>query len=146
MKSARNAGLLAVCCVLVHDAFGDSSINSGGGGAQLALRYGDILGESFAKLLDSSFRTGFHHAVPQGLFLNAAAKAETSFSPRDLLKEIHRIEAILGRERSVKNGPRTIDIDILLYDDLQLNEPDLVIPHPRMHERDFVMRPLKEIR
>lgn len=72
MKSARNAGLLAVCCVLVHDAFGDSSINSGGGGAQLALRYGDILGESFAKLLDSSFRTGLHHAVPQGLFLNDA--------------------------------------------------------------------------
>lgn len=82
---------------------------------------------------------------PQGLFLNAAAKAETQLSPYELLKVSQRIEAGLGRVRGIKDGPRTIDIDILRYDDIQLNEPDLVIPHPRMNERDFVLRPLAEI-
>ncbi|MBF0594540.1 MAG: 2-amino-4-hydroxy-6-hydroxymethyldihydropteridine diphosphokinase [Candidatus Omnitrophica bacterium] len=82
---------------------------------------------------------------PQGLFLNAAAKAETDLSPREVLNVIHRIEVLLGRVRTVKDGPRTIDIDILLYDNITLNEPDLVIPHPRMNERDFVLRPLKEL-
>ncbi len=82
---------------------------------------------------------------PQGFFLNAAVKAETDLSPRELLKVIHQIEALLGRVRGIKDGPRTIDIDILTYDDIRFNEPDLVIPHPRMNERDFVMRPLKEI-
>ncbi len=79
---------------------------------------------------------------PQGLFLNAALKAETSLAPLDLLHCIHRIEEELGRVRTVRNGPRTIDIDILLYDDLKLASPALTIPHPRMVERDFVMRPL----
>lgn len=82
---------------------------------------------------------------PQGLFLNAAAKAETALSPREVLNVIGRIESALGRVRTVKDGPRTIDIDILTYDNYQINEPDLVIPHPRMHDRDFVMRPLQEL-
>ncbi|MBF0387697.1 MAG: 2-amino-4-hydroxy-6-hydroxymethyldihydropteridine diphosphokinase [Candidatus Omnitrophica bacterium] len=82
---------------------------------------------------------------PQGLFINAAAKVETFLSPRELLTLIHQIESSFGRQRLVKNGPRPIDIDILLYDNLQIAEPDLVIPHPRMKERDFVMRPLAEI-
>ena len=81
----------------------------------------------------------------QGLFLNAAVKIETALAPRELLNQIHVIVAALGRVRDVKNGPRTIDIDILLYDDLQVNETDLIIPHPRMQERDFVMIPLREI-
>ncbi len=81
----------------------------------------------------------------QGLFLNAAAKVETDLSPHDLLRKIHQIEASLGRVRDVKNGPRTIDIDILLYDDRKVNDLDLIIPHPRMRERAFVMRPLGEI-
>ena len=57
----------------------------------------------------------------------------------------HAVESLLGRVRTVKNGPRTMDIDILLYDDLTLNTPELVIPHPRMREREFVMRPLNEV-
>ena len=82
---------------------------------------------------------------PQGLFLNAVVKVETDLAPRLLLERIQTIEAVLGRVRSVRNAPRTIDIDILLYDNLQWNDPDLVIPHPRMNERDFVLRPLKEL-
>ena len=82
---------------------------------------------------------------PQGLFLNAVARAETAFSPQDLLKICLKIEAGLGRMRTIPSGPRTIDIDILLYDNFLINTPELVIPHPRMKEREFVMRPLREI-
>lgn len=82
---------------------------------------------------------------PQGQFLNAVLKAETSLSPIDLLEKINTIEKQLGRKRTIKNGPRTIDIDILLFDNLRLDTPDLILPHPRMRERDFVMTPLREI-
>lgn len=82
---------------------------------------------------------------PQGLFLNAALKAETGLAPLELLKAAHAVEAKLGRVRTVKDGPRTIDIDILRYDDVTLNTAELVIPHPRMREREFVMQPLCEI-
>jgi 2-amino-4-hydroxy-6-hydroxymethyldihydropteridine diphosphokinase len=81
----------------------------------------------------------------QGDYVNAVAKAITDLSPQELLKTCLTIESELGRVRSVKNGPRLIDIDILLYDDLKIDSPDLVVPHPRMHERDFVLRPLREI-
>ena len=81
----------------------------------------------------------------QGKFLNAALKAETDRSPKELLREIHKIEKQLGRVRAIKNGPRTIDIDILLFDRLRIQTSGLTIPHPRMLERDFVMIPLKEI-
>jgi 2-amino-4-hydroxy-6-hydroxymethyldihydropteridine diphosphokinase len=82
---------------------------------------------------------------PQGLYLNAALKAETALTPAELLKATRSVEDKLGRVRTVKDGPRTIDIDILLYDELTVNEPDLVIPHPRMSQRAFVMVPLWEI-
>ena len=95
--------------------------------------------------MSSIIETAPEGGPPQGLFLNAAAKVVTELSPRSLLETIHRVEADLGRERGIRHGPRTIDIDILLYDNLQLNQPDLVIPHPRMYERNFVMRPLKEV-
>ena len=58
---------------------------------------------------------------------------------------LHEIEHKMGRIREIKNGPRIIDLDILTYEDLKINEPHLKIPHPRMHERDFVLKPLKEI-
>jgi 2-amino-4-hydroxy-6-hydroxymethyldihydropteridine diphosphokinase len=82
---------------------------------------------------------------PQGFFLNAVAKAEADLAPTDLLKTCQVIESRLGRVRTDRNGPRTIDIDILLYDDLSINTPELMIPHPRMRERHFVMWPLREI-
>ncbi|MCR4336201.1 MAG: 2-amino-4-hydroxy-6-hydroxymethyldihydropteridine diphosphokinase [Candidatus Omnitrophica bacterium] len=82
---------------------------------------------------------------PQGKFFNMVLRAQTDLSPQELLQQIHIIEKNLGRVRSIKDGPRTIDIDILLYDDLKINDEDLVIPHPRMKEREFVMNPLREI-
>jgi 2-amino-4-hydroxy-6-hydroxymethyldihydropteridine diphosphokinase len=81
----------------------------------------------------------------QGLFLNAAMEVKTRLSPRQLLSALQKIEKDLGRARGVKNGPRTIDLDILLYGGLKLSQPDLTIPHPRIRERDFVLIPLREI-
>lgn len=83
--------------------------------------------------------------VPQGKFLNAAIKVRTQLSPEMLLSLCQSIERQLGRVRGAVNGPRTIDLDILLYDRLTVDTPQLKIPHPRMFERDFVMNPLKEI-
>ncbi len=81
----------------------------------------------------------------QRKYLNAVVKAETDLSPYNLLKLIHQIEHSLGRVRTIKNGPRTIDIDILLYGHTVMHTPELTIPHPRMFSRDFVMIPLVEI-
>lgn len=82
---------------------------------------------------------------PQNKFLNAVVHAVTALSPQDLLKTLKSIETDMGRKETVRNGPRIIDIDILLYDRLAVRTPQLIIPHPRMFERDFVMNPLKEI-
>ena len=81
----------------------------------------------------------------QPRFLNMALKAETYLKPEPLLKHLKRLEIALGRKASFQNGPRLIDIDILLYDDLVLDTPALTIPHPHMHERGFVLLPLTDI-
>jgi 2-amino-4-hydroxy-6-hydroxymethyldihydropteridine diphosphokinase len=78
-------------------------------------------------------------------FINAVIEIETTLPPRDLLFEIKRIEREMGREETFRFGPRIIDIDILLFGDRVVDEPGLVIPHPRMHERRFVLEPLAEI-
>ena len=82
---------------------------------------------------------------PQGKFLNGVIRVETDLSPRELLDRLKRIEDTLGRKRDIKNGPRTIDLDILTFGDIHIQEEDLVIPHPRMNERDFVKRPLNDL-
>ncbi len=82
---------------------------------------------------------------PQGKFLNAVWEIETSLMPRELLKYLQLIEKILGRERIQINGPRTIDLDILFFDDLIMNEPELAIPHPRIQGRWFVLKPLWDL-
>ena len=82
------------------------------------------------------------------LFLNMAVRVTTELNPYELLKVLKQLECDLGRTRKSHDGihyDRTIDIDILLYDNLEVNSEELQIPHPRMWERDFVMRPLKEI-
>lgn len=82
------------------------------------------------------------------LFLNMAVRVRTELNPYELLKVLKQLERDLGRTRKSHDGvhyDRTIDIDILLYDNLEINSEELQIPHPRMWERDFVMRPLKEI-
>ena len=81
----------------------------------------------------------------QGKFLNAVLKARTELSPELLHSQTRRIEKELGRVHREVNGPREIDIDILLYGHITLSFPGLTIPHPRMLERAFVMGPLKEI-
>ncbi|HSL46843.1 MAG TPA: 2-amino-4-hydroxy-6-hydroxymethyldihydropteridine diphosphokinase [Anaerolineales bacterium] len=81
----------------------------------------------------------------QPKFLNQVIKAKTYLDPEPLLKHLKRLEVALGRKESIRNGPRLIDIDILFYDDRVLDTPSLVIPHPRLHERAFVLLPLMDI-
>lgn len=109
--------------------------------AALAERVGDILALS-----------GFMETEPWGfesenLFLNAAIKMETTLGPEALLAETQAIEREMGREKKSDGSyhDRVIDIDILLYDDLRIESPELVVPHPLMGERLFVMAPLAEI-
>jgi 2-amino-4-hydroxy-6-hydroxymethyldihydropteridine diphosphokinase len=78
-------------------------------------------------------------------FLNQVVRAETGLDPAAVLSALQSIEARLGRTPTFRYGPRLIDLDLLYYDDLVLDEPGLTIPHPRLHERDFVLRPLVEI-
>ena len=78
-------------------------------------------------------------------FINAVAEVATALSPPQLLTELQQLEQAAGRLRPYRNAPRTLDLDILLYGDLKLDSPTLVIPHPRMLERAFVLVPLAEI-
>jgi 2-amino-4-hydroxy-6-hydroxymethyldihydropteridine diphosphokinase len=95
--------------------------------------------------------SSYHETAPVGGppgqpdFLNAAAEVQTDLPPDALLRTLLDIEQGLGRVRSEHHGPRTVDLDLLLYGDLALAEPDLTVPHPRMHERRFVLAPLAEI-
>ena len=82
---------------------------------------------------------------PQGKFLNGVISIETDSSPRELLNKLRLVEDALGRVRGVKNDPRTIDLDILIFGDVHIEEEDLTIPHPRMNERDFVKEPLNDL-
>lgn len=78
-------------------------------------------------------------------FINAVAELDTGLAAQDLLAALLAIEAQHGRERPFANAPRVLDLDLLLYDELVLDTPTLTLPHPRMHERGFVMLPLAEI-
>jgi len=82
---------------------------------------------------------------PQPDFLNAVAEAETDLPPEQVVQALLAVESRLGRVRTERWGPRIIDLDLLLYDQIILDRPDCVIPHPRMHERRFVLEPLCEI-
>jgi 2-amino-4-hydroxy-6-hydroxymethyldihydropteridine diphosphokinase len=94
--------------------------------------------------------SSFYDTVPIGLadqpnFVNAVAELQTGLNPSELLAYLLEIEAAHKRVRAVRDGPRTLDLDILLFNDVRMNEPLLTIPHPRMHERAFVLWPLAEI-
>ena len=116
----------------------------------------DLIDERVGQVLR---RSSFIETEPWGFesanrFLNAAVCCETTLTPRELLQATQQIERDLGkrkrhatkRQKEINYQDRPIDIDILLYDDLIVDEPDLKIPHPLMHQREFVMRPLNEIR
>jgi len=91
------------------------------------------------------YRTAPVGYAEQPDFINAVAAVETALSPRALLDALLAVECSRGRLRALPNAPRTLDLDVLLYGDLQLHEHGLTIPHPRMHERAFVLAPLAEI-
>ena len=95
-------------------------------------------------------RSALYRTAPVGWpdqpdFINAVAQIETTLAPHDLLKTLLEIEHSHGRVRGYPNAPRTLDLDILMYDDLQCDEHGLILPHPRMHQRVFVLQPLLEI-
>lgn len=94
--------------------------------------------------------SGFLETPPYGVtdqadFLNGCLELETLLYPHELLDELHRIEKEAGRERILRWGPRTLDLDIIFYDDLILQDSSLCIPHVEMHKREFVLKPLSEI-
>jgi len=82
---------------------------------------------------------------PQGPYLNVVVELATSLTPRQLLGVAHRLESAAGRVRTERWGPRTLDVDVLLVGDLRVDDQDLVVPHPRMWERRFVLAPLADL-
>ena len=95
-------------------------------------------------------RSRLYRTPPWGMldqpdFINAAARLETTLAPRELLDALLAIEARAGRVRGTRNGPRTLDLDLLLYGDRVIDELDLVVPHPRLRERAFVLLPLADV-
>jgi 2-amino-4-hydroxy-6-hydroxymethyldihydropteridine diphosphokinase len=95
-------------------------------------------------------RSSLYETEPWGVpdqpaFINMAAEVETALAALELLGSLKSIEQEMGRKESGRWGPRVIDLDILFYDDLVIDSPELTIPHPLMHEREFVLRPLAEI-
>ena len=97
------------------------------------------------KRVSSIYETDPVGGIPQGKFLNGVIEIETALGPMELLKELARIEEKLGRVRGRKNDPRTIDLDILYFGQESIESADLVIPHPRIKEREFVLKGLKEL-
>jgi 2-amino-4-hydroxy-6-hydroxymethyldihydropteridine diphosphokinase len=95
----------------------------------------------------SSYITPPWGVKDQPPFINCCALLETDLSPRDLLARTQQVERALGRNRANEQrwGPRTLDIDLLAYDDIAMNDPDLTLPHPRLFERAFVLVPLNDI-
>jgi 2-amino-4-hydroxy-6-hydroxymethyldihydropteridine diphosphokinase len=126
----------------------------------VAIALGSNLGDRDRHLRDAAARVGlfihdlqlssFHDTAPVGVapqprFLNAAAIGHTALAPRAMLEQLLAIEQALGRQRPYAGAPRTIDLDLLLYDDAVIDEPGLVVPHPRFRERRFVLAPLAEV-
>ena len=93
----------------------------------------------------SLYRTAPLGHVDQPEFVNAVASLETALTPRELLDALLGIEEAAGRERTFRNAPRVLDLDLLLYGDEIIDAPGLEVPHPRMHERAFVLMPLSDL-
>jgi 2-amino-4-hydroxy-6-hydroxymethyldihydropteridine diphosphokinase len=91
------------------------------------------------------YETAPAYVLDQPAFLNIVIEGRTELAPVELLAYLKMIEKQLGREETIRYGPRQIDLDIIFYDDLILKTPELEIPHPQMHERSFVLEPLAEL-
>ena len=128
-------------------AFVGLGANLGDPAAQLAAALEAIGRLSGTRIVAVS---SFYRTAPIGYeaqpdFLNAVAEIETALAPDELLTALQAVESVAGRARSFPNAPRTLDLDLLLYGDRTLDAPGLQVPHPRMHERAFVLAPLVEI-
>lgn len=104
-----------------------------------------LIPETWVLARSSTYRTAPVGHADQPDFVNACALLETRLPPRDLLDQLLAIERRHGRVRDIPNGPRTLDLDIVLYGGAEIDEPGLTVPHPRAHERAFVLEPLVEI-
>jgi len=128
-------------------AFVGIGANLGDPGTQVEWAIGELAKLAGTRVVRASsfYRTAPIGHVDQPDFVNAVALVDTALAPRDLLDALLAIEHAAGRERTFQNAPRLLDLDLLLYDDEVLDAPGLAIPHPRMHERAFVLVPLAEI-
>ena len=130
---------MAICYIGIGSNLGDRQKN-----IDEALK---LLKENGVEILKLStvIETDAVGGPKQGKFLNAVAKVKTAKMPLQFLELLMDIEKQLGRERTIKNGPRTMDLDILLYGSQKIQMPNLIVPHPRMLGRNFVLIPLNEI-
>ncbi|CAG0948952.1 2-amino-4-hydroxy-6-hydroxymethyldihydropteridinediphosphokinase [Myxococcaceae bacterium] len=132
----------------VVDAFVSLGSNLGDREATLRMALSALAAtpETSLVAVSSWYETDPVGPAPQGPYLNAAARLRTTLSARDLLDRLLAIERKAGRVRSAeRNAARTLDLDLLLYGVQRIDEPGLLVPHPRLHERGFVLEPLAEI-
>lgn len=131
--------LPVMACVALGANLGDAVAT-----VQQALR--DVAGLPKTQLVKASslYRSAPHEAQGPD-FINAVALVHTQLSPLELLHALQALELQSGRERPFKNAPRTLDLDLIFYGDVALNTPELTLPHPRWHERAFVLQPLAEV-
>lgn len=137
---------LGVYFVGMNHAYLITGGNIGNREEQLAFA-AKLLEERCGRLIDKSaiYETAAWGKTDQGAFLNQAIVLDTSLNARDLLQEILYLEHLMGRDRVEKFGPRVIDIDIIFFNHQIINEPGLVIPHPEMVRRRFVLVPLNDV-
>ena len=128
-----------------HIVFLALGSNMGNRLANLKAAINNLTPQMAIKNMSSVYETPPWGFTEQAPFLNQVVMVSTYLAPEALLRHLKRLETALGRKLNFQNGPRLIDIDILFFDDLVTNTPPLVIPHPRLQERAFVLVPLAEI-
>lgn len=131
---------MAICYIGIGSNLGDRRANIEGAIGRIG-----ELGKTRIRRSSTIYETDPVSDVPQGPYLNGVLEVETDLGPMPLLNELGHIEKALGRERTVPKGPRTIDLDILYYGDEKINTKELVVPHPRIQEREFVLKGLREL-
>jgi 2-amino-4-hydroxy-6-hydroxymethyldihydropteridine diphosphokinase len=126
-----------------------SNLNEPKARVRIAIRQLNRIASTMLVKQSSLYLTSPWGFTEQPEFINACALVDTFLAPHDLLRGLHDIEASHGRVRGapgeIENGPRPLDMDLIAYDDLVVNTPTLTLPHPRVHERAFVLIPLAEI-
>lgn len=131
----------AVCCYI---GVGSNMGNRMEFCREAARKIGSFPGSEL-KTVSSVYETEPMERTDQDWFLNCVLEILTTLSPDELLKNCQEVEQLLGRKRVIRFGPRTIDIDLLIYGNRIIDEPLLTVPHPRLHQRRFVLEPLSEI-